>query len=198
MTEMIAVKAICDNDTRRFSIDPALKFAGLKDEILTRFGLSADNLKLKFKGMAPMFMQFGFPGARSASAGQSDESQTGTPEPAVHYGVECDGCQQCPIRGPRFKSTTREDFDLCEACVQKEVHKTDHYNKIDQPADPCRGFRRGGPCGMMRGMMRGWNKGGWGCQESSHTPVDASALPEAPLQYGARGDAVATLQRALI
>ena len=46
---MIAVKAICDNDTRRFSIDPALKFAGLKDEILTRFGLSADNLKLKFK-----------------------------------------------------------------------------------------------------------------------------------------------------
>ena len=49
MTEMIAVKAICDNDTRRFSIDPALKFAGLKDEILTRFGLSADNLKLKFK-----------------------------------------------------------------------------------------------------------------------------------------------------
>ena len=49
MTEMIAVKAICDNDTRRFSIDPALKFAELKDEILTRFGLSADNLKLKFK-----------------------------------------------------------------------------------------------------------------------------------------------------
>ena len=56
-------------------------------------------------------------------------------EPAIHNGVECDGCQQCPIRGPRFRSRTRANFDLCEECVQKDEHNTDEYIKIDRPAD---------------------------------------------------------------
>ena len=55
-------------------------------------------------------------------------------EPAEHDDIKCDGCQQCPIRGPRFKSTTREEFDLCMACMRKAPHNTDQYIRIDQPA----------------------------------------------------------------
>ena len=58
---------------------------------------------------------------------------------AVHIGVACDGCNMNPICGPRFKSKTRADFDLCESCVQGELHKTDDYSKIDQPNERLQG-----------------------------------------------------------
>ena len=30
--------------------------------------------------------------------------------------TQCDGCGQCPIRGPRLRSTSRANYDLCERC----------------------------------------------------------------------------------
>ncbi|KAG6969850.1 hypothetical protein JG687_00002965 [Phytophthora cactorum] len=39
-----------------------------------------------------------------------------TPELVVHPFVVCDGCEMSPLVGPRFKSKTAYDFDLCEAC----------------------------------------------------------------------------------
>ena len=30
---------------------------------------------------------------------------------------QCDGCGQCPIRGPRLRSTTRDNYDLCKRCA---------------------------------------------------------------------------------
>ena len=35
---------------------------------------------------------------------------------AVHPSVQCDGCGTCPVRGPRFKSTAVDNFDLCGTC----------------------------------------------------------------------------------
>jgi len=46
--------------------------------------------------------------------------------PVVHNGITCDGCQQSPIAGIRFKCRTCPDFDLCEACEAKNVHPADH------------------------------------------------------------------------
>jgi len=46
--------------------------------------------------------------------------------PVVHHGITCDGCQQSPISGIRFKCRTCPDFDLCEACEAKNVHPADH------------------------------------------------------------------------
>lgn len=34
----------------------------------------------------------------------------------VHDGVECNGCNQVPIRGCRYKSSKMMDFDLCPEC----------------------------------------------------------------------------------
>ena len=30
--------------------------------------------------------------------------------------AQCDGCGQCPIRGPRLRSVTRANYDLCARC----------------------------------------------------------------------------------
>ena len=41
----------------------------------------------------------------------------------VHEGIKCDGCEMNPIRGLRFKCLDCPDFDLCEECYNREVHK---------------------------------------------------------------------------
>jgi len=38
------------------------------------------------------------------------------PMPADHHRVICDGCDQAPLRGPRFKCTSCADCDLCAHC----------------------------------------------------------------------------------
>lgn len=37
----------------------------------------------------------------------------------MHPNVECDGCGQCPIRGDRYSSKSRPNYDLCSACHTK-------------------------------------------------------------------------------
>merc|ERR1719387_3201571 len=42
---------------------------------------------------------------------------------AAHPGVNCDGCGMAPLTGPRFKSLTQVDYDLCQACRDKKQVK---------------------------------------------------------------------------
>lgn len=44
------------------------------------------------------------------------------PTDAVHYGISCDKCKRQPIRGKRYKSVTRHNFDLCSNCVSKHPY----------------------------------------------------------------------------
>ena len=58
----------------------------------------------------------------------------------VHEGIECDGCEMNPIRGLRFKCLDCPDFDLCEECYNREVHK--HHKmkrKTAKGKNQCRG-----------------------------------------------------------
>ncbi|OMJ24477.1 EF-hand calcium-binding domain-containing protein 1 [Smittium culicis] len=52
----------------------------------------------------------------------------------VHRGVTCDGCNQYPVTGVRYKCTQCFDFDICEACEAKNVHKGHLFLKIKIPA----------------------------------------------------------------
>jgi hypothetical protein len=44
----------------------------------------------------------------------------------IHEGIRCDGCQQYPLVGARFKCTVCPDFDLCQTCEAQGLHVADH------------------------------------------------------------------------
>jgi len=44
----------------------------------------------------------------------------------VHIGFSCDGCDQTPIIGTRFKCNDCKNFDLCEKCHKTIVHEKSH------------------------------------------------------------------------
>ncbi|XP_057459971.1 protein JOKA2-like [Actinidia eriantha] len=50
----------------------------------------------------------------------------------VHRGVQCDGCGVHPITGLRFKSTVKDNYDLCNVCFSKMGNEAD-YIRMDHP-----------------------------------------------------------------
>jgi peptidoglycan hydrolase-like protein with peptidoglycan-binding domain len=122
---------------------------------------------------------------------------------AVHHGITCDGCQQSPLAGTRFKCKVCPDFDLCETCEAKNLHPADHpMLKFKIPrSGRCRrggmGFGRamdhpmgfgGHPWrGLMHGLFRDMGRRGrWNGRENTRW-----------LTRGSSGDAVKELQKAL-
>jgi len=86
---------------------------------------------------------------------------------APHFGVSCDGCNQNPIVGQRFKCTVCPNYDLCESCNAKGVHKEHTLENIP------RFWGRG------RG---GWRCGGWRRHEQEAAqPAQAESAPVAPI-----------------
>merc|ERR1712012_1172115 len=62
----------------------------------------------------------------------------------VHYGVTCDGCENKPITGNRYKCVVCDDYDLCESCEVAGRHPGHNMIKITQPGYifPQRLFKR--------------------------------------------------------
>uniref|UniRef100_A0ACD5USQ8 Uncharacterized protein n=1 Tax=Avena sativa TaxID=4498 RepID=A0ACD5USQ8_AVESA len=64
------------------------------------------------------------------------------PQQTVHKWVECDGCGVTPIVGSRYKSTVKEDYDLCSACFSLAGNEAE-YTRMDKPmsvSERLRGF----------------------------------------------------------
>jgi len=49
----------------------------------------------------------------------------------IHYNVTCDKCGEYGFKGIRYKSTTRENYDLCEKCEKEDTSK-DSFIKIKE------------------------------------------------------------------
>jgi outer membrane biosynthesis protein TonB len=66
-----------------------------------------------------------------------DQKQVDREQPtsgAVHQNIICDGCEQTPIVGARFKCTVCPDYDLCSACESKNIHPSSHaLLKLKEP-----------------------------------------------------------------
>ena len=52
----------------------------------------------------------------------------------VHKGITCDKCNMCPIIGIRYKSATKDNFDLCIDC-EAQFGQDDIFLKIKRPED---------------------------------------------------------------
>jgi len=48
-----------------------------------------------------------------------DKTDTGK---AIHFGVQCDLCNECPIIGDRYKCAVCADWDCCSKCEPKHDH----------------------------------------------------------------------------
>lgn len=56
---------------------------------------------------------------------------------AIHTNVFCDGCGTTPIRGTRWKSLERRNFDLCHLCFNKQApHQTQVFARLAVPISP--------------------------------------------------------------
>ncbi|KAL3695035.1 hypothetical protein R1sor_008686 [Riccia sorocarpa] len=55
------------------------------------------------------------------------------PVESVHHGVVCDSCGVSPILGVRYKSTVKEDYDLCSSCHAKADATSGEYVIVTRP-----------------------------------------------------------------
>ncbi|KAH7444079.1 hypothetical protein KP509_02G063500 [Ceratopteris richardii] len=44
----------------------------------------------------------------------------------IHLNVECDACGAYPIKGKRYKSKKKENYDLCSSCILQETKQQDY------------------------------------------------------------------------
>lgn len=105
----------------------------------------------------------------------------------LHHGVACDGCQQQPIEGPRFKSTMRPDYDLCAQCYLKKdtLLDADHvFETIFLPGKGDHGWK-GCKGKHFKGWHHPWAKGfgkgmghGWWHHHMEEGPVQDNADAE--------------------
>ncbi|KAJ8962033.1 hypothetical protein NQ314_005815 [Rhamnusium bicolor] len=56
--------------------------------------------------------------------------------PSCHEGVTCNGCCVTPIRGPRFKCKTCDNFDLCDNCFYTRRNHRHSFVRIHEPGSP--------------------------------------------------------------
>ncbi|PVU88967.1 hypothetical protein BB561_005629 [Smittium simulii] len=52
----------------------------------------------------------------------------------IHRGITCDECNTYPVTGARYKCAQCSNYDLCEFCEAKNVHKHHVFIKIKIPA----------------------------------------------------------------
>ncbi|XP_018562377.1 E3 ubiquitin-protein ligase HERC2 isoform X2 [Anoplophora glabripennis] len=56
--------------------------------------------------------------------------------PSCHEGVTCNSCCVTPIRGPRFKCKTCENFDLCDNCFYTKRSHRHSFVRVHEPGSP--------------------------------------------------------------
>uniref|UniRef100_A0A0D9VHR9 ZZ-type domain-containing protein n=1 Tax=Leersia perrieri TaxID=77586 RepID=A0A0D9VHR9_9ORYZ len=82
---------------------------------------------------------FPYPG-RLLSSGHLHGDLENSSARTFHRWIQCDGCGVQPIVGPRYKSKTKEDYDLCDACFHRMGNEVE-YTRIDKPLLPQRLLR---------------------------------------------------------
>lgn len=70
------------------------------------------------------------------------ERSQNEPHNYLHFGVVCDGCDGNVV-GTRFKCLTCFDYDLCQTCEKKGIHKEHSFKRIEKPSCTRKEWRHG-------------------------------------------------------
>ena len=124
---------------------------------------------LRHFGLRAQVVDFGAPNVLRGAAGTAAAAAAagGGTQP-VHPGVECDACGQCPIRGDRFKSESRPEYDFCAVC---------HTAPAAAAVGP---FRRMMPGAVMTASGGG---GDQGCSSGQQGGASAESVARQLLQW---------------
>jgi len=68
----------------------------------------------------------GFAECGSGNAAPNSCSDSASAPPNSHPNIICDGCNESPIVGIRYKCSVCPDYDNCSSCEAKQVHPADH------------------------------------------------------------------------
>lgn len=108
------------------------------------------------------------------------------PGQQFHHGVTCDGCNACPIAGPRFKCLMCPDYDLCGNCYPKklELHPSCAGAQRDFHCILLPGQNKGKGKGLFKGGKGWFGKGGkcepWAAMMAAHLGGACGQTPTAP------------------
>jgi E3 ubiquitin-protein ligase HERC2 len=92
------------------------------------------------------------------SSGEEDRERDDE-DYVLHPRIVCDGCQTCPITGPRFKCKVCPNFDFCQNCFYSGKDHAHTFFRMKEPGFPL--IYAGKPekshgVGRERGILRDW------------------------------------------
>lgn len=124
------------------AIIPKHKLESIPDHVLSKFVSRADEVisgktppeKLLAEFFSALSAEIGTGSTDTKAYPSSNPCSSSDLNTVLHHGVTCDGCGQSPIQGPRYKSLSKEDFDLCSACeASKKPEWNGLYARMDKP-----------------------------------------------------------------
>lgn len=74
--------------------------------------------------------------AVSQQESQQAKQQLAAALEEVHLNVKCDGCEQVPLKGPRWNCQYCPNFDFCQRCFDSKTHAAGHTFRKTSPHDP--------------------------------------------------------------
>ena len=84
-----------------------------------------------------------------------------------HKNVTCDGCQQSPLIGSRYKCKSCPDYDLCGGCKKQGMHSQHEFFLVND--DSAMKEETKLPVPLLGSAMRGSFSGNVGCLVLSQT-----------------------------
>lgn len=135
LIERVVLRRILE-DRRKVEASCKAEYQIMAERQLSKFNQEIQNLRTKFlKELETVQAQFTLKHKLDLEEMKS-QRHPGL-DSLLHRHIGCDGCSTSPIKGVRYKSLSRKNYDLCERCFLLDPYLHEGYIAI-RDADPDR------------------------------------------------------------